>query len=255
MPDDTHDVQTPLPSLRIRDLEAGRQRLLSFLESYDNNEPLTRERVIAMAPMVTELMLLPEGVVSNVVDSMLPYCGDFGAYDKRTLAYQLSGRAQSLKLHPLQPFYRPTHDQWVPLEVLATVPATWNGTKPGTDVKFLALAGQPAGHQLVRVFPTSYFRFLAYKVGFNRKYQYNDDPRWLIGFRFWLHLKRATDDNPRLEFDDWQMSPWMLKHNRAIIKLRCRFEVEDADDCPHGRTDECVDCPLGVKECHASTHR
>jgi len=245
--------RVPLPRLSYPKLVKLTGDVHSALKLLPN--PVTCESIVRHADTIHDAV--DAGTKAAIVDSLLPYCGEIDDEKRMLIARQLAGRRDELRTGPIMQFYRPTHDQWVPLEVTSVTHAKWRDDKPGADLRMLGLAFQPAGHLLSKLFPSAFFRFLAYKIGFSRRIQYDDDVRHIVGLRFWLQLKKATDDSPQLEFDQWDMSPWMMRHNKQIIALRTRFEYErdDTPECPAGHTDYCWGCKEPLKTCPASMIR
>jgi hypothetical protein len=250
--DDDQQTREPLPRLGYPKLVALTGQLQSVITRYSSAE-LTSDMVFRMSELLHELVGV--GRKSTIVDSLLPYCGPFDAGKAKLVAMQLAGRKDELRRGPLTPYQIPTYDQWVPVEITHVAYGVWRDDKPGADIKMLALAFQPAGHQLFRKFPSSILRFLAYRVGFSRRTRYDDEVLHFTGFRLWVHVKCAVEGSPRLEIDAWEVSPWMMKHNKAIITLRTRFDVEDGPACPVDATDPCWGCKEPLSVCPASMIR
>ena len=245
------DVSTPLPRLN-RKKQAARVRLVEGILAR-LSDPLTVETVLAGAGQVHDA--LNAGTLGAVTDTLLLHCGPFGPPQRALLALQLASRVDELMRGPIAPFTKPTHDQWVPLEVTKVAYSDSRDHRVNAILSMRALSCQPAGYTLSRDFSPGYLRFLAYQIGFSRKLEYDEDIRHFIGLQFWLHLQRGAEDEPRLQFNAWQVSPWMLKHNRTIIKLRTRFVVDDSPECPHEHQHECWDCQECVSSCPASIKR
>ena len=118
--------------------------------------------------------------------------------------------------------------------------------------ELFAMTGQPAGHVLRRKVPNTWLNWFAYQVGYSRAMQYDQVPQHFVGLRFWGFLKPKPESG-EVEFTDWQLNPAFKKHNKAIIKLRTRFEHNKVD-CPKGFTHQCLECPQRRSECPASCH-
>ncbi len=199
----------------------------------------------------------------------LDYCGDLKRYrdtmlqytgSKVTLAFckrvslQLAARQDELRKGPIIYFQRPTKAEWVPLEIQSLQTCMWHskaGDRAGIEFVMLALGGHPAGHLLRRKFPLAWLGFMARKVGFGRRVQWDDEPQHFLGLRFFGFLK-PREDSTDLEFSDWEVPPKLRKYNYQIIKLRTRFDYELAE-CPRNLQHYCWQCPHKRSQCMAST--
>ena len=193
--------------------------------------------------------------VGHTTDTLLQYLGTLTREQVELLAWQFGGRKEELRRGPLQRYWRPTVDHWVPFECRGIRPTVWRQDEPGIELELFGLGFQPAGVTLKRIVSEAWTRFFAYQVGFNRRTQYDDQPKHLIGLWFWLHLKTAQEGDAQVEFDAWQMSPWMLKHNREIIKLRTRFDVDNGPECSYDLEIPCLECVRTSRECVAAVRR
>ncbi len=166
------------------------------------------------------------------------------------LSMQIAARESELGSNMLVVYDRPARPEWVALSVTSVKPAVWRDDKPGVEFTMEALSGHPAGHTLHRKFPRNWLNFLAYKVGFSRRIQYDDEPRLFVGFRFLGYL-RPRPDSTEVDFDAWFITTALKKHNVEIIKLRTRLEYDKAE-CPFHFEHQCYNCPKRLNECPAS---
>jgi len=180
------------------------------------------------------------------------------------LSRQVVARLGELKSGVLQLFDRPIREEWVALEVYQVDACEWGDNQPGVLMNLYALTGHPAGHVLQKKFPESWLSFLAYRIGYSRRIQYDQEPHMLTGFRFWGYLKPSQRDPNELEFDDWQIDAKLKKANQSIIKLRHRFDMEperipdgkeDEYSCPIDSESYCSECSCSVRECCAAYNR
>ena len=180
------------------------------------------------------------------------------------LARQLSARKDELKVRPLLPFDRPTHTEWVPIEIIKLTDTVWNETKSGQLLTFFCLAGSPAGYTLKRKFPTRWLAWLAYQIGFTRRMMYQDDPQIFVGMRVWALIGPSEDPQQTMDITDWDVSPAMKKHNKTVAYRRLRFDLKPSltregepgyGACPYDLDDYCHACPKTASECAASYKR
>lgn len=180
------------------------------------------------------------------------------------IARQLTARIAELKGGPLQIFERPLQDEWVPLEIYSMKGCLWRESSNGQSITFYCLAGHPAGHRLTKKIPERWLAWLAYQIGYSRRIPYDYDPTELIGMQLWGYLKAAAEEDNDLDFQHWQVSNGQKKHNRAILRLRRRFDIEPhkvPDDkvgeysCPFELDTYCSQCRYPVAMCIASPNR
>lgn len=168
----------------------------------------------------------------------------------KTLAWQVASRGNELDRGILLSYSRPTKPEWVACEISSISDAVWRETDLGTCFHLFALAGHPAGHVLQRKVPNTWLNWFAYQVGFSRAMVFDRDPRHFVGLRFWGFLKPKLD-SPDVEFTAWELTPEFSKYNKAIIKLRTRFEHGKVE-CPKAFDHLCWDCSVRRSECPAS---
>lgn len=220
---------------------------------------VTKSTDLEPAVMQTMLQYLADKVDTPFIDRM---------------SRQLLGRHAELEYGPLMPYVRPVKLEWVPFEIAKVMKTIWNGNKPGQLMTFYCLAGSPAGHRLDKKLPESWLRFIAYKIGYTRRINYNDDEPWqFLGLRFWGLVTPAIEDQDSLNFSEWAIDSQMKASNSGIIAKRNRFLFDDPDGpseqdladepemkipkhaCPERLDHYCSACPIGVADCEASVHR
>ncbi len=213
---------------------------------------VTHEISLRWAQEVAILLDCAKVQVNYLVETFRQYVGQ--KIDRpfvRLLSEQLAARERELETGPLMDFVQPTKTEWVPIEVLDVEQTSWRDNKPASLFTMRALGGHPAGHILRRKFPNSWLNFLAYRVGFSRRFLYDLEPRHFIGLRFWGYVV-PQEGSTEIVFEDLNINPAFRKTNQQIIKLRTRFE-HDAAECPFDYHHTCFKCTVEKSQCPAAT--
>lgn len=191
-------------------------------------------------------------------DSMAQYVGrvlDQVLID--ILSMQVAGRFKEAKTSVLKAFTYPERSEWVPLEITHTAPYAWRGRYPGTALTLYAWGGQPAGHSLVKQVPDSWLRYLAYVIGFSKRWRYEDEPWALRGLMMWGYLV-PDEEATALNFEKWEMSKQMKSTNTAMVRRRMRFqarkEIPEDALCPFDYDHSCCECEKRRTECLAAIY-
>jgi len=246
--------ESKLPRLRLGTIDKTHDRAVESMGRFSGRY-LTREICKPLAMSFS--LLLNSEETPDIYGTLVQYEGMMLTPEWIDLvSRQLVARKEELGGGPLRLFERPIRDEWVPLEVYSIKPCVWRDNDPGQMLQFYCLAGHPAGHHLQKKLPERFLSYMAYKIGFSRRIQFDHDPLQMIGLRFWGYLLADTEESSDLSFENWDVSNDVLKHNRTIIKLRNRFELDTEDDtCPFALDHYCSECPRSVNECPAAIHR
>jgi hypothetical protein len=176
-----------------------------------------------------------------------------------TISRQLAVRRSELGSSVIQACPAPVYNEWIPVEIYRMDKCSWMDGKPGVSISMYCLGSSVAGNMLVKRVPESWVSFLAYNIGFNRRLQYDYNPKQLIGLRIWSYVIPNPEKPDLMDFADWGIDPQMRKHNRAIILKRNRFEIEDDGSgncsCPFDYEHYCHDCSKTSCDCIASIIR
>ncbi len=241
----------PLPTINVDKLARTAQDLRELFE-VRIGQVVTHEMGLRWARDVSVLLDLPSKSVNNLVETFRQYVDT--KVDRpfvSLLADQLAARERELTTGPLIGFVQPTKREWVPVEVLNVTSDVWRDDKPASLFVMRALGGHPAGHILTRKFPNTWLNFLAYRVGFSRRIQYDFESRHFIGLRFWGFVV-PQEGSTEIVFEDLNISPSFKKANQRIIKLRTRFDYEAAE-CPNDFQHTCFECTIEKSQCPAAT--
>jgi hypothetical protein len=254
-----------IPKIKLGVIEARVKAVLGAIMQ-GTPEPWDYARCQRLALSLHYIIDERDVPTGHIFQTLVQYCGR--PVDLRwaaVLAWQLVARSFELKLGALQPYENPIRDEWVPMEIYGATPAPWREDKRGQLLTLHCLAGSPAGHRLRKKFPEDWLAFLAYRIGYNRRIQYDHEPKDLLGFRFWGYLKvpktGATDE---LDFEDWQVDKQTKTHNVAILRLRKRFELDlekvsedniEQYSCPFGYDHYCSSCHRTAASCIAAPNR
>ncbi len=250
LPETAHEVAPP--SVKLDKILAKAAAHRGFFAPR-RGQVLTSNLAALWAQEITYAEKGSDAFGDNLRYTLLQYVGQ--AIDDafiHLLSRQIAARQKELRFHMLVAYTKPLAPEWVAMEVASLRPAAWRGDKPGVELVLEALTGHPAGHQLRHKVPRSWLSFLAYRVGFTKRMQYDDEPRLFVGLRFFGYLKPQPDSS-ELSFDEWHISARLKAHNTTIIRLRTRFEHDV--DCPNGFDHDCWACPKRISECPASYHR
>ncbi len=171
-----------------------------------------------------------------------------------TLARQIAARVAELEARVVPVFQSIVVPEWTPLEIIGIKDATWKEDQKGQQFTFLCLSGTAAGHAVVRKFPEKWLSFLAYQIGFNKRMNYNYEPKVFIGLRISGLLMASQRDEGQTDITEWRISAHMKKRNVAILKLRTRFDKlhKEGPECPKGFDNDCSECMKVSTECDAS---
>lgn len=178
-------------------------------------------------------------------------------------ARQLSARHRELEMSVISVYTGPVREEWVPVEIFSATKTEKSG-KSAHLLEFYCFGGHVAGFRLRQVIPDRWLSWLAYRVGFSRRWQYDYQPEQLIGFQLWAHVKLPEEDGGDVALDEWDVSSAMLRHNKSIIKRRFRLDVEphripdgkeEEYSCPLDKDSYCSECSADVYVCPAATNR
>ena len=171
-----------------------------------------------------------------------------------TLSRQIAARVVELEARVVPVFQGIIVPEWTPLEIIDIKEATWKEDQKGQQFSFLCLSGTAAGHVIVRKFPEKWLAYLAYQIGFNKRMNYNYEPKVFLGLRISGLLIASQRDEGQTDIQEWRISAHMKKRNVGILKLRTRYDKlhKEGPECPNGLDNDCSECMKTSKQCDAS---
>jgi len=141
-------------------------------------------------------------------------------------------------------------DEWVPAQLVRVDHGMNNRHERGVYVKFVILAGTPAGKSTSRFWRQAMCSALSSRAGFSKPW--NDmpyqAPEQFVNMRFMLHVV-AEKSQEEPWFHEVQVTPSMRDWNVDILKRRYKKIA-----CPKGWTHPCHRCVMGYRDCPAGTH-
>jgi hypothetical protein len=248
----------PLPRIGVTKLEKLHGAFLRLVRGFEGKE-LAGDDCYVLGEMIGRFL---RGCDSDLVfQTLLQYSGRV-LNDRLMdlLGRQFVARLKELRAGVLQPFSAPVRDEWVPMEVFETRACVWQDTKPGIILKLYCLAGHPAGHFLEKKVPERWLAYLAYKIGFTVRTQYDYNPFNFVGLRFWGYLLAQEPPRDFLDFEDWKIDGSMKKHNKTIIAKRMRFDIDEEKrgaicSCAFDYDHYCSECAQSIHTCIAAPSR
>jgi hypothetical protein len=255
---------SPVPRRKLSGLLATQGELYRVFSAV-MGEQLLPHRIPGLVQRIT-LVIGWGGSPDTITETLRQFGGRVMDHKlARQLSFVFSAREDELHGGPIVVLENPQVSEWVAVEVQAVEEVgfqTKTGTKPGVEFTMLIMTGHSAGQIVCRKFPLSWLGYLAYQVAFSRRIRYDYNPKHFLGLRFWGFVEQKGDQEwrfldvaigPRPKNPESKVKPGgeLLKHNRAIVKLRTRFEFHKAE-CPHDYTHECFDCPVEKRDCQAS---
>lgn len=198
----------------------------------------------------------------HVEDTVVQYAGTkLTVQVCDVIARQLAARLDDLSVSPLLRSTKIAGAGWHLLEIYELKTQEKFG-KAGVATKLYVLSGQLAGQYLTPWLHENLLSYLAYQaLGFTRRTNYDYEPQLLVGLRCWVYLREKEEQT---EIVEWAKDAMTDKHNRQILRLRMRFDV-DLDSvseklaqqysCPSEFDHYCADCHELVAACPASPFR
>lgn len=221
--------------------------------------------IARMTPMYLGKLYVSEDVPS-ITQTLLYYLGrELTTEFVMFLARQIVFRADEIHTGPLIPYGSALISEWMPLDVVRIEEETWSDGRPASVLHLYALAGRAAGASFRKTVPNRWLRGFAYKLGFNRRIQYEDDPQVFLGLRFWGYAMPDEKSPDGLNLMSWNMDAKMKTANGVVIKRRMRVEL-DLDEydkhgdlrkwaCPYSYSHDCKECEVTSTSCNASYKR
>lgn len=137
------------------------------------------------------------------------------------VAAQLEGNRPSLVAGvPIKTFEGVSEAQWVPFYIESLYPCLF-GSGPGIELKLLCVAGPYSGLTASKKCPVRFLARIAYSIGFSKRLLY-DGPEDLLGLMFVGYILPSSKEE--LDFQHYDVSSSMKKHNRDIIKTKRGIE-------------------------------
>ena len=243
-----------MPNLPVVDSKAVAKRRTSYATVFAASTSKVVDTTLVRAVQRHVASEHDDYYADAVGQTLLQYLGE--KLSTRTISLlvsQLAARHDELASGPIAKFsIANVVQEWVSLEILGLQQAIWRETKPGIQLKLECLSGTPAGHIFDRKLPLTWLNYLAYQIGFSRRMTYPDDQPWLFqGLHFWGSMVKL-EDKLELDFVDFAVSNGMKKHNKDILKLRLRYELDGDIECPSGFDHECSSCQVSYKQCPAA---
>jgi hypothetical protein len=240
----------PIPRLNV-DKIVGRARALADYFSHLQGRQVSPVLAASTGAVIARHCGYPDA--HNCVQTMMQYVGETVTPELITmLSTQFAGREPDLASMPLVGYSRPERPEWIAMEVQTCQACTWRSSDPGVQFRLYCFNGHPAGHTVVRKFPEAFLHYFAYQVGWSRRTEFDGDARHFVGLRFWGYLVPVPDSD-EVRFDDWGLTPAFKKHNRQLIALRTRYDVDEPKaECPRDYDHHCFECPVRKAECPAT---
>lgn len=164
-----------------------------------------------------------------------------------TVAGNLDRMRQGLGVTP---WVGQTADEWVPAQLVRMDPGVNARHERGVYVKFVILAGTPAGKSTRRFWRQAMCSPLASRAGFTKPWKDMpyQAPEQMVNMRFMLHLiAEKSQEEPW--FHEVQVSPSMRDWNVDLLKRRYK-KIR----CPNDWKHPCHKCVIGYRDCPAGTH-
>lgn len=239
--------EVPLPDFNVLKRIQQATRLSEWLSSFPTDRDLTQHDTDQLASMAGTLI---KKYHIQLKQTLLQLVGRRPSRNQlKRLAWQLVGRQEELERRPLPIVDAPTANGWVAVKIDSITDIAWADDKAGYKLSLSALSGSPAGFKLSRSVPARWLTFIAYKIGYSRRMEYQDEPQHLIGLLLWAYVVSKPDG---LDMVSWNMDKHMSKHNKEILKLRNRFFLDNGPECPFELDTDCIDCTRLTHECQAS---
>lgn len=215
----------PLPRWAIAKESRTAQALYHNVLSRWEGGRMTEQTVAMLVDDVSEYFKLKQ--YAQYIALVDTFCQDIDApLTKkllRRIAMQLVANASNLEDGKgLRRFEGVNKPEWVPFTIIKMESSPF-GNRAGVLLHLIVLAGPYAGYDAQKKVPMGFLARLAYDIGFNTKWAY-EEPQELLDMQFAGFLTPSSD--AELQFEDYQVSGAMRKHNLALI----RFRREDEDD-------------------------
>jgi hypothetical protein len=262
---DTEIEVPPVPKVKLDKVEAHYKQVESRIRRTYGTFRLTAGMCVALAEVIYPLLgkHFNRGHVMSIAQSLSAYLDR--TLDEalvRTLSRQLVGRWEELLTGPLVPYGDALISEWVPLEVLGVEAGVWKSGLPASTLALQALYGRPAGHIFQKKVPDSWLRGFAYSIGYSRRIVYPDEPKQLLGLKFWSYMQPSPDSPDGIQLLSWGMDPRLKTENLTIIRRRNRVDL-DLDEldkegeprkwaCPGNYEHDCRSCTRTSTYCNAS---
>lgn len=177
---------------------------------------------------------------------------DFTKDVLRDLAWRLCGNLPELRRGmPVRPWKRQAKNEWMPMQVVDSIPFRTKRSKFGSLFTYRILAGSACSLTAERFWTTKFCRYMSNFWGFTKpwgKYPLKQ-PREFVGMRLYgLFTPELCERQPR--FDLVRFSTGLLHHNRELIQHRRRVGFA----CPAQYTHACAACPKGYDFCPVAVH-
>lgn len=231
----------------------------------------TRDKIIAALSTTTLGATLDQGnfhdyvtVVSDALqvhrDIITSSSGHlYGRYLSKALAkeeaWRLAGNLHRLRALEHVPLWTGhVHDEWVPVQVVASSPYRTAKGSVGRIFDLRILAGYACTQLTSKFWSTRYCYYLSRLLGFDRsnKPLAMTQPQELVGMRCYVLLKaneRAVDaDKPH--FEQLHIPASLRAYNRKLVKKRQRIGFA----CPKKFSHPCYNCYIGYDVCSVAVH-
>jgi len=237
----------------LKKVEKNSAKLLSAFLPFENSI-ITKDVALQLARRADYILDRSE-IFENVYPTILQYESQvMTAKTADLLSRQIAARLLELEARVVPAFQYVVVPEWTPLEIIAVKEAVWRDTEKGQQFSFLCLSGTAAGHILVKKFPDKFLSYLAYQIGFNKRMNYNYEPKVFLGLRISGLLIPSQRESGQTDISEWQISKNMKKRNVGILKLRTRYDKlhKEGPECPNGFDNACEDCMKNSNDCPAS---
>ena len=202
------------------------------------------------------LLYLPQTTSRNAVyESLRAFAGtQLNQKTAAEISWRIAGNVLRLiDGTPILPWIQQTEDEMLPVIVERVVSGERKG-KPGYYFTLRCVGGSACTLQFTHFMSRVAIKVLARTVGFSTnskwgKYPFAGRVQHFVGLLFFAHVE-AQRSGDRPYFHKISASSGMLKHNKALLDVRCRVLP-----CPQNFQHHCVDCHVGTDQCRYGTHQ
>ena len=198
--------------------------------------------------------ILPNSIPESAIQGSIVHLA--GSFFTKELcseeAWRIAGNIRRLRAGlSVVPWRRQAADEWVPMQVIDTLPYRTRRNDTGFITSFRVLAGTPCGMILERFWTSRFCFMLAPKLGFSKPWDKYPMQRAgeIMNMRFYGLVERLLSLGKPV-FEQMRVSPSLMNHNRRLLKKRMRIGFK----CPEDYKHPCFACPVGYDKCVCGIH-
>ena len=234
----------PVPRINLSELKDCREKLFQALYGYENTEISWQTHI----DLVQEWSNILKASTVSIWGSFQPFVGEV-LTDKlaKNLIWRLAGNRPLLrKGHSPMPWSAsPIRRHWVLLQAVASYPKEVFD-RPGSEIKWLAWTGLPAGDHIRRFWSKEYFHFVKDRLGIKTA----PYVEYVVGSFIYAFIDPAVCRHGKPGFSDIRITGTLKRYNEQLLKARRR----DLSPCPRGKNIPCHRCVIGYEDCPISLH-